>query len=79
MTRVGAYEAKTKLANLLERVAEGEHITITKHGMPVATLSPVPDRQQRPAIEVIADLRGFRRGRRLGRTPLKKLIEEGRR
>ena len=79
MSRIGAYEAKTKLANLLERVAEGEHITITKHGMPVATLSPVPDRQQRPAADVIADLRGFRRGRRLGRTPLKKLIEEGRR
>ena len=79
MPRVGAYEAKTKLANLLERVAEGEHITITKHGMPVATLAPVPDRQQRPAADVIADLRGFRRGRRLGRKPLRKLIEEGRR
>ena len=79
MAKIGAYEAKTKLANLLERVAEGEHITITKHGMPVATLSPVPDRQQRPTADVIADLRGFRRGRRLGRTPLKKLIEEGRR
>ena len=79
MPRVGAYEAKTKLANLLDRVTEGEHITITKHGMPVATLSPVPERDRRPAAEVIADLRAFRRGRRLGRTPLKKLIEEGRR
>jgi len=79
MSRIGAYEAKTKLANLLERVAEGEHITITKHGMPVATLSPVPGRERRLAAEVIADLRAFRRGRRLGRTPLKKLIEEGRR
>ena len=79
MPRIGAYEAKTTLANLLERVADGEHITITKHGMPVATLSPVPERERRPVTEVIADLRGFRRGRRLGRTPMKKLIEEGRR
>jgi len=79
MAKVGAYEAKTKLANLLERVAEGEHITITKHGVPVATLAPVRDRERRPTAEVIADLRGFRRGRRLGRTPLRKLIEEGRR
>ena len=78
MAKVGAYEAKTKLANLLERVAEGEHITITRHGLPVATLSPVPEQKRRPAAEVIAELRGFRRGRRLGRTPLKKLIEEGR-
>jgi len=57
MSKIGAYEAKTKLANLLERVAEGEHITITKHGMPVATLAPVPERERRPATEVIADLR----------------------
>jgi hypothetical protein len=28
---------------------------------------------------VVADLRGYRRGRRLGRTPLRKLIKEGRR
>ncbi|HOC43794.1 MAG TPA: type II toxin-antitoxin system prevent-host-death family antitoxin [Thermoanaerobaculales bacterium] len=79
MPKIGAYEAKTKLASLLERVAEGEHITITRHGLPVATLSPVPEHRRRPAAEVIADLRAFRRGRRLGRTPLKKLIEEGRR
>jgi hypothetical protein len=47
--------------------------------MPVATLAPVPERERRPAADVIADLRRFRRGRRPGRTPLKKLIEEGRR
>ena len=79
MARVGAYEAKTKLANLLERVADGERITITKHGVPVATLAPTRERERRPPAEVIADLRHFRRGRRLGRTPLKKLIDEGRR
>jgi prevent-host-death family protein len=79
MAKVGAYEAKTKLASLLDRVAEGEHITITKHGVPAATLSPVPKRDRRPAAEVIAALRAARRGRRPGRTPLRKLIEEGRR
>lgn len=35
---VGAYEAKTHLPQLLESVAKGEQITITKHGIPVATL-----------------------------------------
>ena len=40
METVGAYEAKTHLTKLLERVAKGERITITKHGVPVATLQP---------------------------------------
>ena len=38
MITVGAFEAKTHLSNLLERVAEGEEVIITKHGKPVARL-----------------------------------------
>ncbi len=40
METVGAYEAKTHLPQLLERVTKGERITITKHGVPVAVLQP---------------------------------------
>jgi len=40
METVGAYEAKTHLPKLLERVSKGEQITITKHGVPVALLQP---------------------------------------
>ena len=49
-TDIGAYEAKTHLPALLERVARGERFTITKHGRPVARLVPVertsPDRRR---------------------------------
>lgn len=38
---IGAFEAKTRFSELLERVAGGEEITITKHGTPVARLIPV--------------------------------------
>jgi len=38
---VGAFEAKTHLSELLARVEEGEQITITKHGRPVARLTPI--------------------------------------
>ncbi len=41
MDTVGAYEAKTKLSALLQRVEAGESIVITKHGRPVAQLNPV--------------------------------------
>ena len=34
METVDAYEAKTHLPKLLERVSKGERNTITKHGVP---------------------------------------------
>ncbi len=37
---VGAYEAKTTLSRLLDEVAGGETIYITKHGKRVAELRP---------------------------------------
>lgn len=41
---VGAFEAKTHLSELLQRVEAGEQVTITKHGRPVARLVPVGQR-----------------------------------
>jgi prevent-host-death family protein len=38
--KIGAYEAKTHLPALLDRVARGESITITRRGKPVAELRP---------------------------------------
>jgi prevent-host-death family protein len=75
---IGAYEAKTHLPALLERVARGEQITITKHGRPIARLVPVehvgPDRRR----EAIERLKRFREGQTLD-VPVKQLISEGRR
>ena len=36
MTTIGAFEAKTHLAELLVRVEHGEEILITRRGRPVA-------------------------------------------
>ena len=75
--QVGAYEAKTHLPALLERVARGEQITITKHGKPIARLVPIgrsdPDRRH----EAIEKLKEFAKGRTL-HVPIKQLISEGR-
>jgi prevent-host-death family protein len=38
MITVGAFEAKTHLSSLLDRVADGEEMVITKQGKPVARL-----------------------------------------
>jgi len=40
MKSVNVHAAKTHLSRLLERVAGGEEIVLSKAGKPVATLSP---------------------------------------
>lgn len=37
-TQVSAFEAKTRFGELLERVANGEEVVITRHDKPVARL-----------------------------------------
>ena len=40
MATVTAFEAKTRFGELLERVAKGEEVVITRHDKPVARLVP---------------------------------------
>jgi prevent-host-death family protein len=54
---IGAYDAKTHLPKLLERVQRGERFVITKHGRPVAELIPVTGRNTARIREAIANLR----------------------
>ena len=77
-SEVGAYEAKTHLPALLERVQRGEQITITKHGKPIARLVPIRRRDRDRRAEAIEKLKKFAEGHTLG-VPVKQLIEEGRR
>lgn len=76
---VGAYEAKTHLPKLLEDVAAGLTITITKHGRPVARLVPPTTAERPDPAEVVASLREARRGVNLRGLSLRDLINEGRR
>lgn len=79
METVGSYEAKTHLPRLLDRVAQGERITITKHGVPVAMLVPVSSPSVEERLAAIQELRTFRQGRKLGEDSIRDMIEEGRR
>lgn len=79
MRQVGSYEAKTHLPRLLDEVANGQTITITKHGVPVAVLSPVTGDHAIDAREAIAGLRAFRSRHRLDGPTIRELIDEGRR
>jgi prevent-host-death family protein len=39
-TTVGAFDAKTRLSELLDQVEAGQVVIITRHGEPIAKLSP---------------------------------------
>ncbi|MXW46738.1 MAG: type II toxin-antitoxin system prevent-host-death family antitoxin [Gammaproteobacteria bacterium] len=71
MEIVGAYEAKTHLPRLLDRVARGESLIITRHGRPVAQLTPVAT--ERELAEKAAG-RIMERRKRLTRAPLAELM-----
>ena len=80
MDSVGAFEAKTHLAELLDRVAKGEKITITRHGVPAAVLVPVADSAVRLSHEEIVEgMRALRKRVKSGSMTVKDLVNEGRR
>jgi len=66
MSTVGAFEAKTHLAALLERVAHGETFTITRHGKPVAKLVPVDQRDPEQIKAAIRRMKEIAAGHTLG-------------
>lgn len=77
--RVGSYEAKTHLPRLLDDVARGDVIIITKRGVPVAQLKPMPRAADPDIASVVAELRAFRARHPLDGVTIRDLIDEGRR
>ena len=78
MITVGAFEAKTTLSALLERVAKGEEVLITKHGRAVARIVPAVGVDRVRARAAIAAMRREARGRRLRGLSLRRMREAGR-
>jgi prevent-host-death family protein len=83
MRLVGAFEAKTHLSRLLEEVAAGETVVITRNGTPVAELRPVEGRSK---ISVAEAIRRIRTGPKMRQAEgesvaslVRGLIDEGRR
>ena len=76
---IGAFEAKTQLSRLLDRVRKGERIIITKHGMPVAELVPIRKTTPASITSAIEELAEIRKRTKHGPETLRHLREEGRR
>lgn len=82
---IGAYEAKTHLSALLDRVEQGESLTITRNGKPVARLVPADAATAAPSpAEAVARIVALREelraeGVRVTQQEIREWIEDGRR
>jgi prevent-host-death family protein len=86
MNTVTALQAKTRFGELLDRVARGEEIVITRHDKPVARIVPEGHRSLDSVRRAVDSMRQMREqmSKRKGFKPLtdkeiKDAINEGRR
>ena len=78
MSSVGSFEAKTDLAALLDRVAKGETIEITRRGRLVARLVPAGTGRNLDLKRLAQEIRDLRKGNRLRGLSIHQLINEDR-
>ena len=79
MRKICAFEARNNLGALLDRVAGGEEVPITRRGKPVARLVPADSSTNRAAARRAADnIRARSVGVRLGGLKIEDLVDEGR-
>ena len=80
MKTVQASEAKARLLQLLDDVERGETVVITRHGRPVARLTPDAERRRADIEAAIEAIRALRR--RVGTLTVAEILsarDEGRR
>ena len=79
METIGAFEAKTHLAALLERVSNGEKITITRRGVPAAMLVPIGATPRKLTHqEIVEALRDLRKRVKPGKMSVREMVANSR-
>lgn len=72
---VGSYEAKTKLPELLRRVSNGNTVTITNRGEPVAKIVQSDEQHDRQVSTAIDNIKALK-APTLAPSMFKKMIDE---
>jgi prevent-host-death family protein len=76
---IGAFGAKPHLSALLERVAKGERIMITRHGIPAAMLVPVDEAAGKLTHgQILEGMRELRKRVKPDRMSVREMVREGR-
>jgi prevent-host-death family protein len=79
MQTIQASEAKTHFLRILDEVERGESIIITRHGKPVARITPEAQIDQKRVEEAMQAIREFRE--RVGKVSIEEILaarDEGR-
>ena len=72
MREIQASDAKTHLPQLLDDVERGESLVITRHGRPIARLTPEVDRRREETDQAITAITALRR--RTGKVTVAELL-----
>jgi prevent-host-death family protein len=79
MKTIQASEAKTHFLRILDRVEQGETVIVSRHGKPVAQISPHAGKDRENLKRAIEEMRELRK--RIGRLSLEEILsarDEGR-
>jgi prevent-host-death family protein len=77
-TQIGAFDAKTKLSEILRKVDQGERFTITVRGRSVADVVPSQQRDKRRAAEAVQRLLAMPKIVGVSPETVREWIDEGR-
>ncbi|MGD0097789.1 MAG: type II toxin-antitoxin system prevent-host-death family antitoxin [Terracidiphilus sp.] len=77
-TEIGAFDAKTKLSEILRKVEQGERFTITVRGRAVADIVPSQLKDRRRAVEAVRRLQAMPKIEGISPEMVREWIEEGR-
>jgi prevent-host-death family protein len=77
-TEIGAFDAKTKLSEILRKVEQGERFTITRRGRAVADVVPSQLKDRRRAAEAVRRLLAMPKIEGISPETVREWIEEGR-
>jgi prevent-host-death family protein len=78
MERIGIYDAKARLSQLIEQVEAGGEVVITRRGKPVARLMPVEASPRNSSARAAKRIRSLCERLNVRGVKIRELVEEGR-
>ena len=79
MRKIGTYQLKTRLSEVLDAVEHGQTVVVTRHGRRIARISPDTADRRQQVRQAVKSLLSFPRTPLPRGVTIRSLIEEGRR
>lgn len=78
MERIGIYNARARLSELVGRVEAGEEVMLTRRGKPVVRMVAAKTRREGSGAATVARIKALSKRLNIRVSDLRELIEEGR-